>query len=472
MQQENRLPSVVNEYQGAVLGDARRSARLLEIAAALDRNPQAGFPRMMGSEAELEAFYRFINNDAFSADDVLEPHLRATFDRAAEQRNVVVVHDTTPVTFGGLSRREGLGVVSSKCDQGFVAHIALMIGLDSTPLGVAHVETLTRSGTKRKSIANRRVADTTDTERESGRWLRSVRAVEDSRADSFQAIHVTDAEGDFFELLALFVERGARFVVRAGQFDRLVRVDGQQRPLHEAIASVTPRAFRDIELSERRYPKHDHRHASRHAERAARTARMAIGSTSVEFQRSKYAPVDAAPFAIHVVRVWELSPPPGEQPVDWVLLTTEPVATSQALARVVDTYRMRWTIEEYFKALKTGCSLERRQVESYDALRKVLALSVPIAYRLLLLRSLERTAGSAPADTVFSTTDLRILEHAPSNRGLPPPRTVADAIRHVARLGGHLRANGRPGWLVLTYGYQQLLTLRLGWELAQLAGKI
>ena len=60
------------------------------------------------------------------------------------------------------------------------------------------------------------------------------------------------------------------------------------------------------------------------------------------------------------------------------MLTTEETATASALERIVEIYRRRWTIEEYFKALKTGCSLEKRQVESYDAPREILALFVPI----------------------------------------------------------------------------------------------
>jgi hypothetical protein len=34
------------------------------------------------------------------------------------------------------------------------------------------------------------------------------------------------------------------------------------------------------------------------------------------------------------------------------------------VAAVVDHYRGRWTIEEFFKAIKTGCALEARQLES------------------------------------------------------------------------------------------------------------
>ena len=73
---------------------------------------------------------------------------------------------------------------------------------------------------------------------------------------------------------------------------------------------------------------------------------------------------------MNVVRVWETDPPRGQPAVQWVLLTSEKIGSAAALQRVVDIYRKRWLIEEYFKALKTGCSLEKRQVGSFDALRK------------------------------------------------------------------------------------------------------
>jgi IS4 transposase len=465
MARAQSLPRVTLEFEGASLGDARRSARLLEIADALDRDPRSGFPQAMGSEAELEAFYRFINNDAFSAADILAPHVAATVLRAREKRRVVVVHDTTPVAFGGLTRRDGLGTVSSRYDQGFIAHAALMLAEDGTPLGVAHLETLTRSGAKRRTRSATHRVNRNDDERESLRWVRAVDAVEHLRDGAFDAVHVTDAEGDFFELLAGLHEKKARFVIRAGQLDRIVDLHGEDVSLRTAVDEITPRLRRDIQLSERRYAKRNVRKHN-HPERAARSVRLAIGATTVLIKKTKYSNVRRDPFRINVVRVWEEAPPAGEPPVEWILLTTDSTDTRRDLGHLVDTYRLRWTIEEFFKALKTGCSLERRQIESYDGLRKVLALFAPIAYRLLLLRGLERAAPNLPATSAFSTAELHLMQRAPSNRGLRPARTIADAMLHLARLGGHLRNNGRPGWQTLSRGYEKLLTLRMGWQIA------
>ena len=169
---------------------------------------------------------------------------------------------------------------------------------------------------------------------------------------------------------------------------------------------------------------------------------------------------------MNVVRVWEEKRASNEPAVDWVLFTSEPISSRRDLERVVDYYRMRWLIEEYFKALKTGCALERRQMESYDALKKVLAILAPIACRLLYLRGLDRSKPKTHAAAAFSKIELALLQRAPATRGLPAPRTLSDALALLARLDGHLRSNGPPGWTTLGRGYEKLLLLRLGWKLA------
>jgi hypothetical protein len=68
---------------------------------------------------------------------------------------------------------------------------------------------------------------------------------------------------------------------------------------------------------------------------------------------------------VHVVTVMERDCPEGDEPIAWYLVTNEPITTSEQVASVVDAYRARWVVEEFFKALKTGCQIEKRQMESY-----------------------------------------------------------------------------------------------------------
>ena len=469
MRRVRRAPPIAGEFEGADLGDSRRSTRLLRIARALEAEPKGGFPQAMASDSELEAFYRFINNDSFTAAAILAPHVDATMARAAATGQVLVVHDTTYVEMTGEAPRRGMGVTTTNDRQGFLAHCSLVLdGSGITPLGVAHVQTLTRSGTRWRKRKDRAHVDPLDKERESLRWLSGVDAVESRRQSNFSAIHVADAEGDSFELMSHILSTDGRFVIRAGRPQRVVRTDEGDLPLRNALDSLHPAIFRKIHIGERRYGSERGGWQTRrkHPPRGARCATVAVAARSITFRPSAYVPKGAKPFAVNVVRVWEPSPPHGENPIEWILITTEPIKTGPHLERIVDIYRARWTIEDFFKALKTGCSLEKRQIESYEAMRKVLSLLAPVAYRLLLYRGVLRDRPDASARTIFDPVDLLLIARA-QPKPTDVPSTIADALGLLARMGGHIKNNGPPGWMTLGAGYEKLLTLKLGWRIAQ-----
>jgi hypothetical protein len=95
-----------------------------------------------------------------------------------------------------------------------------------------------------------------------------------------------------------------------------------------------------------------------------------------------------------------------------------------------------------------------------------LALFLPIAWRLLLFRSLARLPSPPPAAQVLTTTQREVLESVQGRR-LPDSATAADAILAIAALGGHLKWNGDPGWQVIGRGYEKLLLLEEGWLAAR-----
>ena len=135
---------------------------------------------------------------------------------------------------------------------------------------------------------------------------------------------------------------------------------------------------------------------------------------------------------------------------------------------MVDFYRARWVIEEYFKALKTGCSLEKRQLETKDSLLNALAVFLPIAWHLLLLRSLAHVAPELPASTVLSETHLLILRARPKLKLSEQP-SLEEVLWAIAALGGHKKYNGPPGWQTLGAGFERLRALGEGWDLARSA---
>ncbi len=449
-----------DEFKGSDFGDERLNRRLVKLSEQLAKAPDLSFPRAAGSDASLEATYRFLNNDKVTPEAILSSHVAATLERCAQSGPIFVVHDSTEFRFGGP--REDLGRLSTDETHGFLGHFALAVsGRGRAPLGVLGFQTLTRKrGERRGRHSERRPTQ----ERESARWLALVDQVES--AGSLDAVHVMDREADGYDILAGLVERGRRFVIRS-QFDRVVVGEPEDVRLGEALEHAPVVLEREVHLSARVKRKGDPpSKAAKHPRRAARTAHLLVSAAAIPLRRPDQTKTGLPDtLTIHVVRVRETGAPPGVEPVEWRLLTTEAIDSPEDVAAIVDAYRARWLIEEYFKALKTGCAYEQRQLESMRALLNALAVFAPIAWQLLALRQLSRTADRTPATDLLAPLKLKILRAHKDTRHMPCT-TVREAMLAIARLGGHIKNNGDPGWIVLGRGFEDLLLLELGATIA------
>lgn len=457
-------PDLADELAEADLGDARLDRRLGRLATRLAERPGESFPKAL-DDAELEAAYRFFGNAQVTPEAILAPHFRQTARRAATQPRVIVAHDTTQFEFGGQTKRRGLGRLIKPSAQGFFGHFALAMSADAPrqPLGLLALETVFRL---KKSIGQK---TWTRDQRigESERWLRCVDDAEALLAGRVEAIHVMDREADQYALFAALAAANRPFVIRSFQ-DRRLAGDAEARL--RAAASAACAAFqRDVPLTPRphiRGPK-----GERHPARRHRVARLSFAATTVELKRTPDARSSSATtLPLNVIHVFERKPPPREPAVEWFLLTNLPIDSDQDIAFAVDCYRARWTIEEYFKALKTGCQFEKRQLESAHSLLNALAILAPVAWRLLLLRHLAREKKPGPASSALTPKQLEVLR-AVAKKPLPRRPTARDAMLAVAALGGHLKSNGDPGWLVLGRGMHDLLLLELGWRAREEAEK-
>lgn len=454
---------VKNEFEGAALGDERRNRRLERIVDGLLDDPSASFPDAAVTDSELEGTYRLLSNENVSFERIFEPHQRRTVARAAEQQDVLIVYDTSQFTFSG--ERDGLGPVQHKTGvQGFFGHFALVLADERSrdPLGIIGFKSFVRDAERKGKRSHKERL--LDDNRESFRWGELVHQSENQLRGQARAVHVMDREADNYELLADLLKHGYHFVIRIrGDRATTTPVEGSKAHVHvtDAMMQVPHCIERDVPLS-RRVPNTPNK-TRIHPPRTQRTATLRVSSETLEVLRPSYLPASApAHLKLNVVRVYEVDVPEGEPPVQWMLVTNLDIDNPADVERIVDIYRARWTIEEFFKALKTGCSFEKRQLESMHALLNALAIFVPIAWRLLRLRTLARDAPDAPATTVLSATQLAALR-AYKRVKLPPDPTAHDALMAVASLGGHLKNNGAPGWQVLGRGFEKLLWLEVGW---------
>jgi hypothetical protein len=166
------------------------------------------------------------------------------------------------------------------------------------------------------------------------------------------------------------------------------------------------------------------------------------------------------------VLVEEASPPEGEAPIQWVLITSLPIDTIEQVKQIVSYYCHRWQIEIYFRVLKSGCRVQERYFETMPRLENCLAMYVVIAWKILYLCRLGQECPDLPCDVVFTDSEWKaaytIVKHKPAPSQSP---TLNEMIRLIASLGGYvIRKNTNPGTQTLWFGLQRLNDLATAWD--------
>jgi len=360
----------------------------------------------------------------------------------------------------------GLGELGNPKNRGLFAHAALAVGTDGVPLGLLGTQTWVRpiggvgGGGNRRSrrTAKARRAKSFD-EKESVRWWTTIEETEQRVDRPGLLLHVGDRESDIYEVLARSKQSGYRVLVRASH-DR--KVAGEYSSLWEHVESFDESEDRQvIEVPER--PAKDGKPA-----RAAREATVALRFGAVTLCAPKKA---AGSIEMWAILVREVDPPEGAEAVEWLLLTLDPIETVEHAWLRVEWYRYRWRIEEFFKVLKTGCNVEKRQFEARETFEVSLGCSLLAAARLLALTKRARLEPDAPASEALSPDEEHILiQHAEAHRGrTPSPLRLAEAVMLIAMLGGYKgrSCDGPPGWITLWRGYRRLCDMVDGYRLAR-----
>lgn len=448
-------------FQRADLGDPRLVRRAVGLAEALAEAPARSLPKVWSSAAELEAGYRFLRSPRTDFLKLMEPTQHAARESALEAKRVLILHDTTDIECPSADP-DDVGYLQTGA-PGFYVHHALCIREDATELPLGMLWSQLWGRPQQSKHRGRKVPGGTLAkleERESDRWLEGVSEAHLWAEGCERVVHVMDREADSYRLFEHMDQLSADFVVRM-RHDRRTS-DGR---LAEELAHASVKLRRFVPLSPREgktMPRYTH-----HG-RAAREAALAVRVTSVELQPPNYMRT-SEPLSINVVQVLEEHPPAGVKPISWVLATSLPVHTKAQIERVIDIYRARWVIEEFHKALKTGCMFEKRQLESFESITTLLAICYPIACELLRLRSRAREPGAMATD-VFRKSLIDCLRAHPKARKMSSNPTAEEAIAVVAGLGGHIKQNGPPGWQTIGAGYVRLLEFEHGW-LAAIAAR-
>jgi len=374
------------EFSSVDLGDERLNRRVCRVVEAIAAAPAASFPTTFNDPSQLEGFYRLVNNDKVTPDALGAPHQSQAWGRvAASNGAVLVLHDTSELTFKGEYTREWL--TQKGASQSVHTHVAMAVAELDAPVvhGVVDQQFFVKfDGAWLRYVDDKNVEELLT---KNQRWADAVDRVHAQAPKSQATIHVMDREADDYALWSCILGHGADFVIRAKHNRRAVTPTGK---LAAALQDEPYALVRSVRLGHRgksRPPASK----KRHPPREVRQATLAIRAGTCEIRRPRgVSTLGTETLTLTVVDVAESDAPDGIEPVTWRLLTTLPATSEAESARIVDIYRKRWLIEEYFKSLKTGCAAEKRQARSWDSMVRTLTLLTPIAWRLLVLRAMSR----------------------------------------------------------------------------------
>ena len=445
------------EFREAQLHDLRRTRRLVRVASALAEHPSGLLPRAFGAWADLKAAYRLFGEEDVTYERVIAPHWRHTRQACENPGDYLLVEDTTEIDFTSHSMTEDLGWTGDGGGRGMYLHTTLALCIERwtpqdeplvTALGLLGQKVWTREEKTPDRLEKKR--QRLMRERESQRWAALFDRLGGPPAGA-RWTYVADRESDIYEVFERCGAGRLDYIVRANQPRALSNDD---RSVFEAVAQADALGRFEVFLRARPGQK-------------ARTALVEV-RTRVVTLRGPWRPRRKTPdLTVRVVEAKEVDAPDVARPIHWVLMTSWPTHDFVSCLRVVKAYAKRWLIEEYHKALKTGAGIEQSQLSSAAAIQALLGILAVVAVRLLNMKLLARTCpDEAIAPGTVGPEVLKILE---AKRGKPKGGwTNRTLLSRIAGLGGFLgrKSDGIPGWQTIWRGWNRLLMMVQGYDLA------
>lgn len=425
--------------------------------AALVARPGSCIRRLAGTRAREIQFTRFLRNGSVTATEMAAHAAERTAARAAG-RDVVVIQDTSELALGGRrAKANGYGPVGKGgALRGLLLHAVLAVDAGTGGvLGLVEAKVWNRKGGK---VTDRRSRKTSN--KESQRWLDGTMRAGEVLVAAGNITGVSDRESDIYEHFARRPDN-VHLIVRACQNRKIETNDPDQINLLFGHVDSLPEQGR-FEVKIPAAPG-----------RKARTAEIAVRFSLVVLRKPLHGAAADLPATItlNMVDVRETSAPKEGKPVHWRLLTTHAVTNLGEARRIVDLYRMRWAIEEFFHTLKTaGFDIEAADIGDPQAMIKFVAAAAVAAVTVIqLVKARDGTTDQSLADA-FDPADQPILEAVSTQlegktarqKNPHPKGSLAFAGWVIGRLGGWTGYYGKPGPQVMRRGLDDFQRIKYG----------
>ena len=409
-----------------------------------------------GDRAREVRFNRLLGNAKVTTERIIESWSDGTV-AAAEGRHVLAIQDTSEINFTTTAeRRRGLGETAKGNVHGLLLHPMLAVDADDgTCLGLLSGQIWTREGRRTVSHDRRELSD-----KESQRWITTALAAKPLLAKAAMVTALGDRESDIFALYASAAEY-LHVIVRS-MHDRKLADDSSLYAASETMAIVDQRAIVVPARAQR-------------AERAV-SLELRFGAVNLARPQSKFLRHLPESLPLTLVDVREVDPQAGTEPLHWRLLTTHAVANAEQAWRIVDWYKQRWLIEQFFRVLKTqGFRLEDSQVATADRLLKLAAIAAKAAVITIQLLQARDGRGQQPIQLAFNANEVAALTALNQNieakskrlKNPHPSDSLAWAAWIIGRLGGWdgYPSSKPPGPITMKHGLEYFHAVAIGWSL-------
>jgi hypothetical protein len=411
-----------------------------------------------GRRAAQVGFGRFLANCKVTAERLIAGWSAQTAV-AVKGRHVLALQDTSEFNFRTTpKRRRGLGKIGKGGGRGVLLHAMLALDADTGGcLGLVGGRIWTRRGRVKVAHQKRKTEN-----KESHRWIATAEQSKRVLAAATQVTVVADRESDIFAQWANTPEPGFHLISRAMHDRRLATGEG----LYAAAERFAFTAKRLVALPEREQ------------KRKARPAWLSLRFGTVELARPRKTRDRNLPESVSLtlVEVVERDAPTGTEAVHWRLLTTHEVNDAEAAWQIVDWYKMRWTIEQFWRLLKLqGLRLEDSQLETAERLIKLTAIAAKAAVTTMQLVQARTAPACEPATLAFSENEIAVLDKLNAElegatklqKNPHRTRSLKWATWIIAKLGGWdgYPSSKPPGPITFKHGLEEFHAIVAGWSL-------
>lgn len=442
-----------------IFADKRLDKRMASLLQSMVARESVVINRCFSNKTDKVGAYRMINNQKWDIDPLIK-RLHENCVEHIHSSHVLCIQDTSEFNYSNLIGRledddPDIGPVTKNSNTGFFCHPTLVVDAESqVPLGFSHIHLWNRS--KDKSDKHERKYQRQKIEdKESYRWIQSAAESSANLPQEIIKTVITDREGDIYQALCKIPQCGCELLIRSSSNRKISEEDTY---LLEKMQSLPCKHTYDLRI------KGNH-------SRKNRTALMELRYGSVTFPRPVQVSCDYPDcITINCIYVVEKgnTTPVNELPIEWRLLTTHPVETVEDAMQCVEWYKLRWYIEEVFRLLKSkGLEVESAQLETGNALKKILVLGLVVALQIMQLKlAYDKRDEQSPANVTFTDDQVLLLKillgmvEGRTARQKNPFReySIAWAAWIIARLGGWdgYASQDPPGYITFRKGVERL----------------